>query len=557
MLLNYAQHNYNYQVKLIGDDFFDSLATCINILGEELNYSTVTTNYTEDVFNSIGDLLLVVDNLGYVLFVNKSICQVLGYKAEEIERQHIKLILEPAIDFSTILENNELQRGYNYRTKSNNLIPVSLSISNFSRKDNPFMGHVIIARDISLSLKYEREIEEQNEVITKSNEELKLALVKAEESEKLKSAFLANMSHEIRTPLNGIMGFSELLQQPENSIDDNQNFGRIILKCSNQLLGIVNNVLDISKIEAGLMQVSVIKCNINYILNDLSAVYKQKIITEKKKIELTFNYGLSKNKSNIITDELRIRQIISNLLENAIKFTESGKVEVSYKIKNDFIIFSIKDSGIGISEDKREAIFKPFIQAAKSTTKLYGGTGLGLAIAKGLVQLLGGEISVTSIVNKGSTFIFTIPYVEDKNSNEPEEEDIVIDTDLYSWYGLNILLVEDDAISANLIKRILKPTLANVLYTPFGKEALELFYQRKDINLVIVDYKLPDIDGCEIAETIRKTDKDVPIIAQTAFVAKEDKKRCLQSGCNAFIHKPVKSKILLTHIAKFFEGNKR
>ena len=553
ILLSYARHNYSKSLALTNDDNFDTLSTGINFLGQELIFSTVTTHYLEDVFNSIDDMLIVVDNLGYILFVNKAICKILGYKEKEILRQNIKLILNPDVEFLTIVENKIKRNIFEYHTKSNELIPVSLSISNFSRKDNPFMGHVIIARDISLTLKYEKEIEEQNKIISKSNEELKIALVKAEESERLKTAFLANMSHEIRTPLNGIMGFSELLQQPENSQEDYSNFGNIILSCSNQLLGIVNDVLDISKIEAGLMQVSNDKCNINYILDDLFLVYKQKISAANKQIEFTLNKSLIDKECYVISDELRLRQIISNLLDNAIKFTDSGKVEIEYKVNDNFLEFCIKDTGIGISDSKIKTIFKPFVQAAKSTTKLYGGTGLGLAIAFGLVNLLGGKIKVTSVINHGSTFSFTIPYFAVESFNDGiENKKVLRNNNSHKWEDKTILIVEDDPNSTYLLRQILMPTHVNIIYTQYGKEALKIFNFRKDINLIIIDYNLPDIDGCEIAKAIRKINKDIPIIMQTAYATKQDKEKCFQMGCSYFIPKPVKSSFLLSLISRYF-----
>ena len=554
-LLGYARHEYNKGIDFTNDDNFDALVTSIIFLGQELNFSTVTTNYTEDVFNSIGDLLLVVDNFGYILFVNNATCKVLGYSKNEIERQQIKMILEKDIEFQDIINNKNKREIFKYRSKFNKSITVSLNVSDFSRRDNPFMGYVIIARDISLTLKYEKEIEEQNKRILRTNEKLKIALVKAKESERLKSAFLANMSHEIRTPLNGIMGFSEILQY-ENSKEDYKNYGKTILKCSNQLLGIVNNVLDISKIEAGLMEVSNDKCNINEIFNDLYEVYKQKIIAENKKIELSVRNNLIKSSGHIITDELRLKQIISNLLDNAIKFSETGSIDLECYLKKGFIEFSVKDTGIGISKEKTETIFKPFIQAAKSTTKLYGGTGLGLAIAKGLVNLLEGEISVASTLNKGSEFIFSIPYIEDTSGIKSEITDVFFENNEYNWKNETVLLIEDNNISATLIKKILKPTGVSMIHTKLGIEAIELFNNTNDISLIIVDYELPDIDGCEITRDIRKINKVIPIIAQTAYATKEDEKRFFMAGCNFFIPKPIKSKVLLASIAKCFENKK-
>lgn len=554
VLLNYAQHKYGSSIELTGNDILDSLITSLDFLGEELNYSTVTTHYLMDIFNSIGDLLLVVDENGNVLFTSETSCKILGYKEEEIKSQNIQMILEENLEFKMIIKNKKIQSNYIFVTKSNHKIPVELKISDFARQDNPFMGHVIIARDISVPLKYQQEIENQNRLIKKTNEELREALKLAEQSEKLKTSFLANMSHEIRTPLNGIMGFSEYIQRPDLSPADYKKFGAIILDCSGQLLSIVNDVLDISRIESGIMSVSSEPVMINKLLDNIYTIYSQKITAENKPIELKLTKIFDDTESYILSDELRLRQILSNLLDNAVKYTEEGKIEFGYKVKNESLEFYIFDTGIGIPEDKHDSIFKPFHQAIESTSKLYSGTGLGLAIAKGLTKLLEGKIYFTSKEGKGSEFFFSLPYMKTISVQLPEPDSSFEIHD--GWPAKTIVVVEDDNYSARYLETILKETKANLKFFILGREAID-FIQKEKTDVVLMDIRLPDIDGITATKLIREFDTKIPIIAQTAYASNEDKIKCLRSGCNYHITKPINRNILLSLLDSIIGSKKK
>lgn len=549
LLLKYAHQKYNESLPFTGDDIMDSLIYSINFMGEELNYSTVTTHYAQDVFNSIANIIIVVDNLGLILFINKATTQKLGYKEKELKSQNINMLLEEGLDYKMLIESKSKRRFYNFFTKNNERIPVSLSISKFSRKDNPFMGHVIIARDVSMEIKFQNAIKEHNRKMKKTNEELKMALAKAEESEKLKSSFIANISHEIRTPLNGIMGFSELMQLDNCASEDYRKYGKIIIECGNHLLGIVNDVLDISKIEARLVEIMPERCDLNQIFDKLFAIYQQKIIQSGKKINFILSKGFPDYDCCIITDELRLNQVLSNLLDNAVKFTEKGQIEFGYYREGKWLHFFIKDTGIGIPDDKKEVIFKPFIQAAKSTTKLYGGTGLGLTIAHALIELMGGHITVKSETGEGTEFIFTLPY--EKCSLEKGNHQHLFTFKTYDWRNKTIFLVEDDAFSSDLLKAMLLPTGANIITAVTGNDAVKIFRKNKRIDIALIDYKLPDIDGCEVARQIRNDDRYIPLIAQTAFATAEDKKHCMDAGFNFFIPKPVNRDLLLNMINNY------
>ncbi len=554
VLLSYAQHKYSSSVELTGEDILDSLVTSLDFLGEELNYSTVTTHYLMDIFNSIGDLLVVVDENGNIIFISETSCKILGYKEEEIKSQNIQMILEGDLLFKTIIRNKKTQSNYVFITKNKNKIPVELKISDFARQDNPFMGHVIIARDISVPLKYQQEIENQNRLIKKTNEELREALKLAEQSEKLKTSFLANMSHEIRTPLNGIMGFSEYIQRPDLSPADYKKFGAIILDCSGQLLSIVNDVLDISRIESGIMSVSSEPVMINKLLDSIYTVYSQKITAESKPIHLELIKLFEDPESYILSDELRLRQILSNLLDNAVKYTEEGKITFGYRIKNESLEFYIIDTGIGIPEDKHDSIFKPFHQAIESTSKLYSGTGLGLAIAKGLTKLLEGKIYFTSKEGEGSEFYFSLPYMKTISFHVPEADTCVEIQN--GWPGKTVVIVEDDNYSARYLETILRDTKVTLKFFELGRDAIE-YIRHEQADVVLMDIRLPDIDGITATKMIREFDTRIPIIAQTAYASNEDKIKCLRSGCNYHVTKPINRNILLSVIDSIIGSKKK
>jgi PAS domain S-box-containing protein len=545
VLLKYAQHKYSNSADLTGDDILDSLITSIDFLGEELNFSTVTTHYLKDIFNSIGDMLLVVDQNGFVLFISDTTCQILGYKEEEIKSQNIQMILEPNVSFGAIVKNKKTQLNYIFNTKNGQRIPVELKLSDFARQDNPVMGQVIIARDVSVHMKFQYEIEQQNKLIKSTNEELREALKIAEQSEKLKTSFLANMSHEIRTPLNGIMGFSEYIQRPNLTSQEYARFGAIILDCSNQLLGIVNDVLDISRIESGLMSVASEPVMINKLIETIKVIYSQKIISENKEIELLIEKPLEDKESYIISDELRLRQVLSNLMDNAVKYTEKGQIIFGYNVKHEMLEFFVKDTGIGIPEDKHVNIFKPFHQAIESTTKLYGGTGLGLAIAKGLSKLLEGDLFFKSVPDVGSEFYFSLPYL--KTIHIPSSDVSIDIISSYSWAGKSILIVEDDPINNQFLETVLKHSGASLRQTIYAREAIEIIRNER-IDIVLMDVRLPDLDGINATKNIREFNEKIPIIAQTAYAASEDKLKCLRAGCNYYISKPINQHHLMAVI---------
>jgi PAS domain S-box-containing protein len=395
------------------------------------------------------------------------------------------------------------------------------------------------------------ELEYINSRLEKQKAELKEAKEKAEESDRLKSAFLANMSHEIRTPMNGILGFSQMLMENEFSEKKQKKFLGIIHSRTKHLLQIITDIVDIAKIESNQLSINEEEFYLNDVIKELYDFYKKDIEDKGKTgIQLKLKLNLQRERSYIKSDQTRIRQVLDNLLSNAVKYTDEGEVEIGYSKKNkDTLLFWVKDTGIGISSEDYDKIFERFRQADETTNRLYEGTGLGLTISKNLVEFLGGKIWVDSEQGKGSVFYFTLPCKkEDKieTNNEDKKND-----EEYNWQEKTILIVEDDLTSLEYLKEIIEPTGATTILKKTGEEGYQAYKANFSIDLILMDIRLPDISGIDIIKRIRKTDKKVKIIAQTAHAMGKDRSIALQAGANNYIAKPIRVDDLLLIMSKY------
>lgn len=389
----------------------------------------------------------------------------------------------------------------------------------------------------SLKKSYKKLISSK-EKLKETNKELQKAKVKAEESDQLKSAFLANMSHEIRTPMNGIMGFAELLKEADLSTEEQKDYIEIIGKSGSRLLNIINDIVDISKIESGQMNAVFSATNIDEQLLYMQNFFKPE--TQDKGILLLLKKPIDYGETIIRTDQEKFYAILINLVKNAIKFTQKGIIELGYEKKGDYIEFFVKDTGIGISKDRQQAIFERFIQADFNDKMARQGAGLGLSIAKAYVELLGGKIWVESELEKGSTFYFTLPYkikLEEDNCSQFNiltiHEDCQIDK-------LKILIAEDDKISRLLIQKVVQSFSKEILIAKNGLEAVQICRKNPDIDLVLIDIQMPQMNGYEATKKIRKFNENIIILAQTAFALEGDKEKTIEAGCNGYIPKPIK-----------------
>ncbi len=373
---------------------------------------------------------------------------------------------------------------------------------------------------------------------------------KAMESDNLKSAFLANISHEIRTPMNGVLGFLELLSDDSLTADTREQYINIIKKSSKQLLQLINDIIDISKIEANQLNLDIHECNINSVARDIFLFYKKdKLLLEKDNLELKIELPLIDEYAKIFTDESRLSQILMNIADNAVKFTNQGEIVIGYRQADKKTIeFYIKDTGIGIPKDQYHLVFERFRQVDGSTTRKYGGTGLGLSISEGLAKLLGGSIRFESEPGVGTTFYVTLPYNPvNRRILEPYS---VSEETIPNWENKIIMIVEDDEINCELMKTMLEPSNAIIITAGSGEDAIRIFSSNQSIHLVLMDIRLPGINGYQAMRYIKDQNPSIPVVAQTAFAMSEDNQKCLEQGFDDYIAKPINRKLLYKIIQK-------
>jgi len=384
--------------------------------------------------------------------------------------------------------------------------------------------------------------------------ELRKAKEKAEESDRLKSAFLANMSHEIRTPMNGILGFAQLLKEPKLSGKEQREYIDVIAKSGKRMLNVINDILDIAKIESGLMKMYIKKTNINKQIDYLCTFFKPEIV--EKGMELESVCTLSDSEATIDSDREKIYAILTNLVKNAIKYSDHGKISIGYEKKGKYLEFFVKDTGLGIAANRHKAIFERFVQADLSDARALQGAGLGLTITKAYIEMLGGEIWLESEEGKGSTFYFTIPYILSADDSMSIKLDRTKEKES-GLKNLNILIAEDDEDCILLLQNYLKKYSKVLLTAKDGSEAVAKCRDNPEIDLIMMDIKMPVMDGYDATKEIRKFNKDVIIIAQTAFALAGDMEKSINAGCNEYITKPINRVKLNELILKFFGGEHR
>jgi PAS domain S-box-containing protein len=375
--------------------------------------------------------------------------------------------------------------------------------------------------------------------------ELLKAKDQAEESDRLKTAFLHNISHEVRTPMNAIVGFSDLIIDPDLTPEIRNEFIQTIVRSSNQLLSIITQIVSMATIEAGQEKIYEKEISLNSLFNMVLDQFRSEAV--RKNISLKYNTALPENEDKIKTDETKLIQIISNLLGNALKFTKKGSIEFGYVVKDKYLEFYFKDTGIGIPKDLHENIFERFRQVETTLAREYEGSGLGLSISKAYVELLGGKIWLTSRLGEGSVFYFTIPYNKVSLNTIPEKG-VAGKYKSELKKTITLLVAEDENNNFKLLSQYLSNANIVVINAANGSEAVEICKKNRQINLVLMDLKMPVMDGFEATKRIKEFWPDLPVIAQTAYVRDIDKTKAIACGCSDFISKPFKKEELLTMI---------
>lgn len=516
--------------------------TAITKIQKELDFSEKKYGF---LVENINDLVISTDAKGNLLFVSESFCSVFGKRKNEI-------IDKPLIQFVQKEEIEKVKFAFDELKDDPNKSYFEIHINTKKGvKCFAWSNKAIINNrgDVENVICIGRDITEHKEI------EARLLNAKelAEESSRLKSSFLSNMSHEIRTPMNAIMGFAELLKNPAIDLEKRNEFVDIVMSSSKQLLSIIDDIIEISRIDSGLMKINKTPFYLSSFFLNIQTTLNL-LVPQNKNIKIISHDYVINNNLLFYTDEVKLKQVFTNLITNAIKYTHSGYIEYGYSFETkDFITFYVKDTGIGINSKFHKTIFERFRQITNEFSWKQSGSGLGLAISKAYVELLGGKIWLESEVGRGSIFYFSVP-IETNNGNQLigfEEKKM----DYFELKEGSILIVEDNEMNFEYLNNLFKEINVPAIYAKNGLEAIECCRKYNDIKIVLMDIKMPIMDGFEASKEILKIKPNLPIIAQTAYTSVEDKENALEIGCKAFISKPIRKKELFKALSDVLKTN--
>jgi PAS domain S-box-containing protein len=519
----------------------EHLLTYTGLERSEVRYRTV--------FENANDCMVLLNN-NTIFDINNKGCQMFGYTRDDLIGSAIN-------DISS--NSEEIENGNNYNredflSKALKGYPQSFDWIHQKKDGSKFFAEIsltkldgsdeynvlAIIRDVNKRKEYEKELIE--------------ATKKANHANKLKSMSLASMSHELRTPLNSIIGFSDLLLDEDTTDNERAQFTQLIQSAGRSLMQLIGDIIDISKIEAGEVTIQKAEFNVNSFLQEIFLAFNhEKENREKSNIELKLILSDQINDLKIETDAHRLRQVFSNLLTNSLKFVEEGYIEFGYSsVSPNNIQFFVKDTGVGINADKKDIIFDQYGQDKDSYGWNKEGTGLGLAISKSFVELLGGDIWVDSELNEGSTFYFTIPLNVTPVSKTDKYLNKSLNIDCVNWSNHTILIVDDVRQNYIYLNGLLVHTKATILWVQNGKEAVDICRENKSIDMVLMDIRMPVMDGFEASKIIKDDNPDICIVAQTAFSSNEDRKKSLDNLCDGYLAKPISYRELFSVLTKLF-----
>lgn len=481
--------------------------------------------------------IILLDKDMSIVYINNKVTEITGYALDDVLGKSITILDPPdstLISDSIITE--KLNKGLVYnseaysRKKDGSYYWELISITPIKNNENEFSNYVVVKEDISLQKEMEQDLVKARDI--------------AEQSNRLKEAFLHNLSHEIRTPLNAIVGFSDLLRSDGiESPEIIEPYTNIIKNSSNQLLSIVSDILTTASILTGGESLNISMVDIHNLFDELYSIFLPQ--AKEKNLELRVSKPFNTDSFPVKTDVTKLTQILSNLLNNAIKYTFEGFVELKYQIHQGRVDYIVSDSGIGIEEKNQEIIFERFCQASSGIHVNFGGTGLGLSISKSFAEMMGGNITVSSEPDKGSVFTLSLPFaLESVHKQEPVKKKL---QNLRN--GLKILIAEDEINNFQLLESILKRAGAEITHAVNGQEAVDLYSSGKDFDAILMDLRMPIMDGITAFREIKNINPQVPIIAQSAYVTDQDIKTCLDMGFSGYLTKPISYNLLLKEIS--------
>ena len=420
-----------------------------------------------------------------------------------------------------------------------NLSTRSVTVKN---ENSEVIGSLTISRDIT--------------TLKRVHEDLVKANVEAEASSRLKSSFLANISHEIRTPLNSVVGFANLLLANDITNEVKEEYIEHINHNSEKLLQIIGDIIDLSRLESSQIEITYEEASVNSIVNEIIDDARKVIRRNEKSIAVNVMNNLEENSDLIFTDRIWLKRVLNHLMDNAVKFTLEGSIQLTYNRENENLVFRVRDTGIGINKENLDHIFEEFRQEIGGHHRPFEGLGVGLTLAKEVIERMGGKIFVQSEKGVGSEFSFSIPYrpaggstrLKSKiSSNEPVSFQ-------GNWSNKTCLIVDDNKDVLLYLNRVLEDTRIKTLNARSGMEAIEIVKNTPGIDVVLLDMQMPEMNGIEATKEIRKIQKDIPIIAQTAFIFEDDKDIILEAGCDACLIKPIRKDHLLAVMSTFLKS---
>jgi PAS domain S-box-containing protein len=480
-------------------------------------------------------------------YANQAFYSVVGYGREEYEQVSIRDIVHPEDSsyekerISALDSNGFFESELRLRHRDGHYITLSTRSVTVKNEKGDVIGALTISRDIT-NLK-------------KVHEELVKANVEAEASNRLKSSFLANISHEIRTPLNSVVGFANLLLANDITSEVKEEYIEHINHNSEKLLQIIGDIIDLSRLESSQIEITYEEASVNNIVNEVVEESRRLIKRNEKSIILNIKNLLEENGDLIFTDKVWLKRVLNHLMDNAVKFTLEGSVQLSYSKENDNLMFRIRDTGIGINKENLEHIFEEFRQEIDGHHRPFEGLGVGLTLAREVIERMGGRIYVQSEKGVGSEFSFSIPYrpagggarMKIKTTGQGAANVPI------NWSNKKCLLVDDNKDILLYLNRVLVDTGINIITCRSGAEALDIIKKTPDIDVVLLDMQMPEMNGIEATREIRNIRRDIPIIAQTAFIFEDDKDIILEAGCDACLIKPIRKDHLLTVMSSFLK----